>query len=160
MQKKPFSLNFLGWINIGTWNEQKLVWIFIYLGLHRISGQPDIRPFLVSGIRPDIRLYGIYIESRSEMMEHCYWEQSKTHTSKNKYFIYFETEENWKKKWVKRTWFFTSTKNIFLGRYLISGRISAKIVGRISGQFSIRCNPNNQQVSKTPFSYEIRPENK
>ena len=26
------------------------------LGLHRISGLPDIRPFLLSGIRPDIRL--------------------------------------------------------------------------------------------------------
>ena len=25
------------------------------LGLHRISGLPDIRPFLLSGIRPDIR---------------------------------------------------------------------------------------------------------
>ena len=26
------------------------------IGLHRISGLPDIRPFLLSGIRPDIRL--------------------------------------------------------------------------------------------------------
>ena len=27
------------------------------VGLYRISGWPDIRPFLISGIRPDIRFH-------------------------------------------------------------------------------------------------------
>ena len=74
-----------------------------FFGIRYPAGYPASLAGYPAGWIPDIRPAGYrisgyigYIESRNEMMsnEHCYWEQSRTHISKNKYFIYFETEEN------------------------------------------------------------------
>ena len=59
------SISFVGLIHgrllVNAWEEgienteDQVAYYSYIVGLHRISGRPDIRPFLISGIRPDIR---------------------------------------------------------------------------------------------------------